>query len=102
MSVINLYQPDTTPGASCPFAPSEEVEDYLAWTRQRFKTDPGFRQFASLLANALQRPGRYTPPVSIRGPYAAALRDAMARLDRALLKNASKATTLRRRESTDE
>mgnify|MGYP000929367982 CR=1 FL=1 len=73
---IDLSHLDTTPGAPCWAAPPEPVEDYMAWLRQRFTTDPAVRQYM-VMAASMERRGQ-APTLS--GPHAALLRQALDKL----------------------
>ncbi len=67
--IRNLAIIDTTPGAGWA-APSAEVDDYTRWLRDRFRADPGVRQYL-FVASRLSS-------VDVSGPYAEPFRAALA------------------------
>lgn len=67
--IRNLSIIDTTPGAGWA-APEAQVADYTAWLRDRFRADPGVRQYMFVAARL--------KPVAVSGPYAEPFRAALA------------------------
>ncbi len=67
--IRNLAIIDTTPGAGWA-APSAEVDDYKRWLRDRFRVDPGLRQYMAVAASLKE--------ITVVGPYAEPFRSALA------------------------
>lgn len=67
--IRNLAHIDTTPGTGWA-APSAEVDDYKRWLRDRFRADPGLRQYL-FVASRLKT-------LTVTGPYAEQFRSALA------------------------
>lgn len=67
--IRNLSIIDTTPGAGWA-APSAEVDDYKRWLRDRYRVDPGLRQYLFVASRLKQ--------IEVTGPYAEPFREALA------------------------
>lgn len=67
MGIIDLKHIDTTPGSGHWAAPSQPVDDYIAWLKGQDRSDRGVSQYLTVTARSIALHGM---AMDYAGPYA--------------------------------